>query len=62
MRHLDEHALREAALEVQRHHVERVAFERHAAACNVHARLRQDALHFIGEQRLDAGGAREKQG
>ena len=60
VRDLDQHALREPALEVQRHHVERVAFERDAAARFMHARLRQRALHFLGEERLDAGGAGEK--
>ncbi len=59
---LDQHPLREPALEVEHHHLVRLAGQRDAAACGAHRRGRQQARHFLAEQGLDAGGAGQKQG
>ena len=61
VRNLDEHALCEPAFQVERHHLDRVAFERDTTARLVHPRLRQDAFDLFGEQRFDAGGTRHKE-
>ena len=59
---LDQHPLRQPALEVEQHHLARVTGQGHAAAHRTHRSLRQQARHLFGQQRLDAGGAGKKQG
>ena len=59
---LDQHALGEAALEVQQHHLARLADERHAAAASFCGRLGQQGAHLGLEQCFDAGGAGQEEG
>ena len=59
---LDQHPLREPALEIEHHHLVRIAGHADAAARGTQRRPGQQARHLFGEQRLDAGGAGEKQG
>ena len=59
---LDQHPLREPALEVEHHHLVRVAGHADAAARGTQRRVGQQARHLFGEQRLDAGGTGKEQG
>jgi len=57
---LHQHALREAAVQVQPHGVAPRRVERHTAARLVRRVHAGDALHLGGEHVLHAGGAGEK--
>ena len=48
VRHFHQHALRQAAFEIERHYLERIAFQRHAAAHLIDAHAGQQAPHFVG--------------
>ena len=57
-----QHALREAAAEVERHRFVCAAGQLDAAAARARGRARQQPRHFAGKQAFDARGARQEQG
>src|SRR5205814_3787884 len=57
----DQHALRQAALEVECHHLAGAALEGHTTTRRMHGGIGQHRLHFIGEERLDTGRAGQEQ-
>ncbi len=59
--HLDQHALRQPAAQVQRHQAGGVGVQRNAATPRFGRRAGQQRADFIAQQRFDTGGAGQEQ-